>query len=173
MNGIHAFTGHRPPKLGGYGKPAKRALVNFAIEVVKSAGTKKAIVGMALGWDQAVAEACLRLNVPFVAAVPFPGQEAYWPKESQDHYRWLLSQANETHVVSPLVAGNSNRASAFMMVRNKWMVERCSEVHALWDGSRGGTGNCVLDANISHVRVINHWDAWERFQQRVFEDAVK
>jgi uncharacterized phage-like protein YoqJ len=30
-----------------------------------------------------------------------------------------------------------------MQIRNEWMVDRCDKLIAVWDGSKGGTGNCV------------------------------
>jgi uncharacterized phage-like protein YoqJ len=30
-----------------------------------------------------------------------------------------------------------------MQVRNEWMVDHCNDLLAVWDGSDGGTGNCV------------------------------
>jgi hypothetical protein len=56
--------------------------------------------GMALGWDLAVAKACTILGVPFLAAVPFAGQENIWPRESKELYHELLAQASEVVIVS-------------------------------------------------------------------------
>jgi hypothetical protein len=33
-----------------------------------------------------------------------------------------------------------------MHVRNRWIVKNCHSLLAVWDGSRGGTGNCVNTA---------------------------
>jgi uncharacterized phage-like protein YoqJ len=30
-----------------------------------------------------------------------------------------------------------------MQIRNEWMVDRADQVIAIWDGTSGGTANCV------------------------------
>lgn len=54
---ILAVTGHRPNKLGGYSKQAYRKLVKIAEVNLKKLNPDKVISGMALGWDQALAQA--------------------------------------------------------------------------------------------------------------------
>lgn len=100
--------------------------------------TQHVLTGMALGVDQWVAEACVELGIPFTAAVPFHNQDDAWPREAQVHYRELLSRAAEVHVVcpGPYAAWKRHR-------RNEWMVDRCGLLVAVWDGSTGGTKNCV------------------------------
>ena len=118
-----AVTGHRPPKLGGYDEKIMHNLFLFACDVLKDVPKLELVItGMALGWDQAVAEAAMQLDIPFLAAVPFEGQESRWLEESREHYDHLLRHAIEVKVVSP------GGYSAFSMhVRNEWMVDRaCS-----------------------------------------------
>ena len=77
-----AVTGHRHDKLGGYSPTAFRTLQVLAEqELIKLAPTT-VLTGMALGWDQAVAAACVKLGLPFVACVPFAGQDRIWPAQS-------------------------------------------------------------------------------------------
>jgi uncharacterized phage-like protein YoqJ len=115
----------------------------------------KMILGFALGWDTALAHACVRLNIPFIAAIPFVGQEKPWHKEAQETYHLLLSKAIEVVIVSPGVyhPGKLSR-------RNEWMVDRSTAVLALWDGSKGGTANCVKYAEKVSVPVFNVWPGW-------------
>ena len=116
------------------------------------------ISGMAIGWDVAVAEACVLCGVPFVAAVPFEGQELRWPEASQARYLYLLRRAEHIHVVS--LNGYSNAA---FHARNRWMVDQCEAVVALWDGSpTGGTANCVAYANSVGKATINLWNIFVR-----------
>jgi uncharacterized phage-like protein YoqJ len=44
--------------------------------------------------------------------------------------------------------------------RNIWMVDRSTAVLALWDGSKGGTANCVKYAEKVSVPVFNVWPGW-------------
>jgi hypothetical protein len=152
---IVAATGHRPDKLGGYGiGPAthRLQLARAWLEVVRPT---RVISGMALGWDQAWAQAAVDLGIPFVAAVPFAGQEQAWPPLSQDAFARLLRAAAEVVIVSP-----GGFSGAAMQVRNEWMVDRCDLVAALWDGSPGGTANCVRYAERVGRPIVNLWPGW-------------
>ncbi len=137
---IVAGTGHRPDKLGGYDhyNPIRswiREEIKVAFEFLKPT---RVISGMALGFDQDLATVCIEMAIPFTAAIPFVGQEDAWPAHSRKYFDWLLERADEAVIVSP------GEYSAFkMQVRNEWMVNRCDWLVACWDGSNGGTGNCV------------------------------
>ena len=41
-----------------------------------------------------------------------------------------------------------------MQVRNIWMVERSDIVIAVWDGTEGGTANCVKSAEKAKKQII-------------------
>lgn len=158
----YAVTGHRPPKLGGYSPRAHQRLRAFATTVLQDVALKvpqfTVITGMALGWDQAVAQACVDIGIPFIAAVPFTEQASRWPAESQDRYEILLNQAHSIHVVAPTYS------AVAMQQRNQWMVDHSDKLWALWDGSDGGTGNCVTYArSISHP-MHNLWSRWVNYQ---------
>ena len=152
---ILAATGHRPEKLGGYDEATYLELRGFALGYIQQRRPVKVISGMALGWDTAWAAAAVYAGVPFIAAVPFAGQESRWPGPSQARYHALLAKASEVVIVCP--GGYSAQA---MQRRNEWMVDRCDEVIALWDGSAGGTGNCVRYARKVGRPVVNLWNEW-------------
>lgn len=156
---IVAATGHRPEKLGGYDNKTRLALGGLATEWLATHAPSKVIVGMALGWDQAVAEAALSLGIPFIAAVPFEGQEKRWPEEAQARYTRLL---NAAEIISVIVPGPvyGRQVNGAMQARNEWMVDRADQMLALWDGSWGGTFNCLEYARKRGVPITN---LWERF----------
>lgn len=136
-----AVTGHRPDKLWGYDMAdARYARVAGALaDAMRACGADTLITGMALGFDQLAAEVAEGLDgVRCVAAVPFAGQEARWPWASRRRWSRLLDAADEVHVVS-----DGGYAPHKMQVRNEWMVDHADVVAALWDGTRGGTANCV------------------------------
>lgn len=134
-----AFTGHRPDKLGGYKScPTHVRLQSLIALAIQETRATQVISGMALGVDQWAAREAVKLGVPFVAAIPFVGQEKVWPEQSQAEYKTLLDLASEIVVVSP---GEYSRKK--MQVRNEWMVDRCDVLVAVFDGSKGGTANCV------------------------------
>ena len=149
-------TGHRPDKLGGYGMAAGVKLVNLAVDWLEENKPTKVISGMALGWDYALAAAAFDLDIPFIAAVPFKGQEKMWPKLSQDNYNVLLRAADEVIYVC-----EEGYAPWKMQVRNQWMVDNCDTVLALWDGKAGGTGNCIAYAKKVGKPIINLWDRYK------------
>lgn len=149
-----AATGHRPHKLGGHTNQVRLALGGLATEYLARTRPAKVISGMALGWDQAVAGACIALGIPLIAAVPFEGQECRWPQEAQERYRWILGEAERVVVVC---SGPGGRA---MQIRNEWMVDNTDRIVALWDGSWGGTFNCIQYAEKRGVPVENLWLRW-------------
>ena len=152
---IIAVTGHRPNKLGGYLDHAKDKLRHVAKEMLCSHNPSLVLTGMALGLDQAVAEACCELWIPFVACVPFEGQESAWPQGSQRRYRGLLAAAKQVVIVSP-----GGYSADKMQVRNEYMVDNCQYLVALWDGTSGGTGNCVEYAEKVGKPWVNLYDYW-------------
>ena len=134
---IVAVTGHR--KLGGYGPSLLQNRVRAEIlDALVRLQATSAISGMALGVDQWAAEDCVFHGIPFTAAIPFDGQELAWPLEAQVHYHEILARAAVRHIVCP-----GNYAPWKMQRRNEYMVDNCDALFAVWDGSPGGTENCV------------------------------
>lgn len=155
-----AVTGHRPPKLGGFGPATKARLTGFAYHCLQAYDPDLVYTGMALGWDQAVAVACHQLDIPFVACVPFAGQEAMWQMADQKEYRRLLTKAEKIHIVS-----KGGYHSKKMMDRNRWMVDNTEELLALWDGEpNGGTWQCVQYAERQNKPVHALWQKYTKFQ---------
>lgn len=137
---IVAFTGHRPDKLGGYDLP-NPTYIKVCQEIeknLKALKPDKVVSGMALGVDQWAANVAYKLGIPFIAAVPFKEQESRWPLKSQRIYAKLIGLASEVIIVSP-----GSYSVEKMHIRNRWMVDNCIKLIAVWDGSTGGTGNCV------------------------------
>ena len=149
---IVSGTGHRPDKLGGYAPAAQERVVRTAVRSLELIRPEKVITGMALGWDQALAEAARRLGIPYIAAVPFPGQDCKWPEVSRAEFARLLEAAAEVVTVC-----EGPYAPVKMQLRNEWMVDHCDLVLALWNGSSGGTGNCVSYAHSVRRPVKNAW----------------
>lgn len=153
---ILAVTGHRPDKLGGYSKQVDERLRDLAYDYLHMDNYEQVLTGMALGWDTAVAEACARSGVPFVAVLPFKGQELRWAETHQQRYRALLQKAKRVHYPSP----GGGYAPWKFQARNIWMVNHCDKLCALWDGSSGGTANCVKYAASIGRATDNLWDQW-------------
>jgi len=152
---IIAATGHRPDKLGGYSAGVVARLTRLARTELDRYEPNSVIVGMAQGWDQAVAAACVQADIPFSAYVPFPGQELQWPTEAQRVYYHLLRKAEHIKVCSAAPYSVEK-----MQYRNECMVDDCTMVMALWNGTPGGTRNCVKYAYSKGVKLINCWPEW-------------
>jgi len=152
---IVAFTGHRPAKLPnkatGYKLPNPTYLhvCQQIDKTLRELKPDKVISGMALGVDSWAANIAHKLGIPFIAAVPFEGQEKAWPQASQNTYHALLKLASEIVIVCP-----GGYAASKMQTRNVWMTDRCDKLIAIWDGTPGGTGNCVEYAKSIGKEII-------------------
>jgi uncharacterized phage-like protein YoqJ len=146
-----AFTGHRPDKIGGYDlpNPTYMHVCQEIDRVLRELKPDKVISGMALGVDQWAANVALKLNIPFIAAVPFLGQEGKWPNKSQQLYKKMLEKAAEIVIVS-----EGGYAASKLQIRNEWMVDRCDVLVAVFDGTSGGTANCVTYAKGKGKEIV-------------------
>lgn len=99
------------------------------------------------------------VGVPFTAAVPFEGQERFWPEDSQRRYKGLLDRAEEV----VFVCGKQGPFKKSFLDRNKWMVDRADRIAALWNGSWGGTGHCVEYADSKGVPIDQLWSRFGRY----------
>jgi hypothetical protein len=149
---ILAGTGHRPDKLGGYDPYTSKKVLALAVRVVQRFRPEAVITGMAQGWDMALAQAAINCSVPFRAYIPFIGQEQVWPSATRLYYKALLDKAETIEICS---TGGYTKAS--MQLRNQRMVDDCDVVAALWNGSAGGTANCVAYAIFHGTPYINFW----------------
>lgn len=140
---IIAVTGHRPDKLGGYDiSPTGLWVREETLDILRRAQTKHPeliiYTGMALGFDTIVAESCLTLDIPFVACIPFAGQESRWRVPQQQIYLDLLRSAAEVRYVC-----GPGYAAWKMQRRNEFMVNAAQYIITCWNGSAGGTKNCI------------------------------
>ena len=165
-------TGHRPNKLYGYNYKDPRyqalyyILVNRILKAINEDQDHEVlcISGMALGADMIFAFAAIHLkskgyNVHLLAAIPFKGQESRWPRESINMYNDILDNADEiVYVCKP------GYVPYKMQKRNEYMVDLLCGINdkliAIWDGSSGGTANCVnyaksMNINIEYINPNN------------------
>ena len=149
---IIAGTGHRPSKIGGFSipNPTYNYICKETEKILLQEKPDKVITGMALGFDTILANTCIKIGIPFIAAIPFKGQENYWPTEARDLYYKLLSKAEAIEVVCP-----GGFASWKMQVRNQWLVNRCDLLVACFNNDTyGGTYNCIKYAKEHNKKII-------------------
>ena len=104
----------------------------------------------------ALAQAAYGRKIPFWAYIPFEGQDLVWPSATRLYYRALLERAALVKVCSP--GGYSPKA---MQVRNECMVKDCDLLIALWNGSAGGTANCLQYATFTNTPYVNVWSNYQ------------
>ncbi len=152
-------------KLNPYSDQNANLLKQFAIlsiaELVSTGGVERILVGMAQGWDIAVAEAAIELEIPFTAAIPCAGQSRLWPKLAQLKYESLIAKADAVKMVNV-----GEYSAAKMEARNQYMIDHSTHLLALWNRSSGGTANTVNYANLRMREIINVWDKWKLFGQK-------
>lgn len=159
---IIAGTGHRPDKLGGYSEDNFNNLVKIGENWLKGLKATKVISGMALGWDQALAQAAINLKIPLIAAIPFTNQDKVWGDKSQEIYKDLLSKAIE--IVN--VSGFDDYKVEYMQKRNQWMVDNCEILLAMFDGTNGGTANCVKYAEQKNKKIVNIYSDFNNLKNK-------
>lgn len=149
-----AFTGHRPNKLGNdYDlvspkvKLIETQIYNTVTEIAKE-DEYEFIVGGALGIDTLVAKLAIKFYIPFTVAVPCRDQDRMWPQKSRDRYKDILLKAKEIYYISEEYNNHC------MQDRNKWMVDNSDILIAVWNGTKGGTANCINYAQKIGKRVI-------------------
>lgn len=152
---IIAATGHRPNKLGGFNKATDARLFRLAQWFFKGMRPDYVISGMAMGWDMAFAEAAIAARIPVVAALPFPEQAVRWPQSAIDRHNEILRRAVHVELVRPAYSPSA------LQKRNEWMVDQSDRIVALWDGSGGGTGNCIRYA-LGKAPIDNLWPVWQQ-----------
>lgn len=138
---ILGITGHRPDKLGGYSESVFLQYVQRAKDELIFYNPTRVITGMALGWDQAVAQACIELDIPFDAYLPCSQQDKKWGAYSKQKYKALLAKAASIKVITPDPIPMS--ISSAMFARNQAIVKDSDRLLALFNGEPGGTKNTV------------------------------
>ena len=149
-------TGHRPNKLGGYSSEIFEKIKQLAINSLENMKPEAVISGMAQGWDQALAVASLDLEIPLIAAIPFSGQHLRWTPETQEIYLRIVDRCHSVVIIS-----EGTYRPSMMQIRNEWMVDHSDLVLALWDGSTGGTGNCIRYAKQKSIPIKNLWNTFK------------
>jgi uncharacterized phage-like protein YoqJ len=150
---ILAVTGHRPNKLGNeyslHG-PYTDRIKSRLFEILDEYKPDSIISGMALGVDQIWAICGIRKNIQVTAAIPFKKQESRWPPKSQSLYFKIL----DSNLVTPVIVSTGEYTRQKMQIRNQWMVDECDKLVAVWDGTKGGTANCVKYAQSVNKEII-------------------
>lgn len=149
-------TGHRPDKLYGYKLSDSKyiKLKERFKELLIQNNCTEAITGMALGTDMIFAIAVLELkkqgcDIKLHCAIPCRNHSYKWTKDYQDLYNYILNKANIVKLIT-----DEDYKPWLMQKRNEYMVDLADKVIAVWDGSKGGTYNCVKYAEKKGKEII-------------------
>lgn len=153
---IIAITGHRPDKLGrDYALKSpliQRIKIKIIEELHKHSNEPdlRLMTGMALGIDTLFALIALQKGLPFIAAIPCLNQHKVWLKSSQDLYNKILS----SHLCIVKMVSTKPYYNGCMQERNEWMVDHCDLLIGVWNGSAGGTLNCIQYARTQRKEIV-------------------
>ena len=151
---IVSFSGHRWNGCGGFCYPNKTTdyIGTETEKLLLLLNPDKCITGMAQGYDLIAAEVCIKLNIPFIAAMPFIGQESLWPAESQEFYKSVLAMAEKVEIIS-----KGGYSAKKMQIRNCWMSDNSNEAIVCYNGSSGGTANFIAYHTLQGkpIHIIN------------------
>jgi len=147
---ILGTSGHRALGEASFPKLAYNAIYEKTKSIIQELSPSRMITGMAVGWDTLVADLCVEMNIPFICALPFTGQEAYWSVYDKNHYNDLLAKAEKIEIIN-----RSGWANWKYQTRNVWIVDHSDKMLFCYDGGNSsGTKNCYDYAIKSSKEII-------------------
>jgi uncharacterized phage-like protein YoqJ len=160
---IACVTGHRPEKVGGYDENnitayyCKRELYKEVETLIKK-GYNYFISGMALAVDTWFAETVLALkhkypHIKLEAAIPCTDHTKKWSWNENIvlRYKDIVRRCDKVTIVTQETYEKNPKV---MDIRNEYMVDKAELVLAVYDGSKGGTGNCVRYAKACEREIV-------------------
>ncbi len=138
-----SFTGHRPEKLKNI--PAITGMYERLLTKWSEKYELTIVVGGARGIDTIVGLVAAKMGLPVTLALPFIGCN---PTDNNE----LMKYSNVTvvHVSEKPYTDNSQYQK-----RNTWMVDHSDMLIAYWNGTPGGTANCVRYAQRVGKKIKN------------------
>lgn len=130
-------------------------MIDLAREGIKFLKPNIISIGMAQGWDTAVALASLELGIPFNAIMPFPKEimTKYWSTEDTRILNFLLTKAFTIHYIEKVY-----KKSAYL-IRDEFIVDHSNHMMILWDGRKTGGTKYTMDYAIEKsIPIQNMYD---------------
>jgi len=139
--GTIAVTGQRPKSLGLKSFDPKHPVWLDAYDYVQRNiyyyGASRLISGGALGFDMIAAKAAVDSGIELELALPFEGYNK-WGAKDRARIAWLTMRSHTVNYIC-----DPGYAVWKYQTRNEYMVDNADYVLALWNGSPGGTKNCL------------------------------
>ncbi len=141
-----AFTGHRHLKYN--------QVVSYMNKLHQDYPDAIWITGGAVGLDSLAASFAMAHNIKLWLILPFPHgvMSKFWTQAQRDVLERSIKYCDKFSVLSPVYD------KSIYLRRNERMVDLSDIVAAFWDGSPGGTGNCVRYAQSVSKRMIRFSD---------------
>lgn len=152
---ILAGTGHRPPRLGGYGDATRDKLGILASNVISRLAPVYGYCGGALGWDTAWGMALMGAGIPYCMALPSPDMGKSWPARDKGILAILIENADKVKYLS------DRYSIGAYTKRDRYMVSQAEGVVAILDPTMtdSGTYRACQHAKSLNLPVLNLWDA--------------
>ena len=158
-----AFIGHKPQNLPfGFNEAdeqcvfLKEELERKIIDLIINRHVTRFITGMALGVDMYAAEIVLKLkklypSISLECAIPCEAQPEKWTEGFRNRYFYIAASCDKETMLQKQYTPDC------MEKRDKYMVDSCDILLAVWNGEKSGTGNAVEYAQKTgkEVLVIN------------------
>jgi len=141
-----AFTGHR--------HLSSSQVVSYLNKLHQDYLDAIWITGGAVGLDTEAALYAMRHAIPLWLILPFPPlvMSKFWKDHHKTALRDTWAYAEKTSVLAPVYD------VSIYQRRNERMVDLSDMVAAFWDGSSGGTGNCVRYAQKVGKKMVRFSD---------------
>lgn len=144
-----ALTGHRPEKI----EDSMDVKIFFRREFERLQ-PERVIQGCASGCDLWGGAVAINMGFDVTSAKPWAG---FRPRAADRAlYEWVLNNSKEVVDVTEYI---KYPGPWVYQKRNEWMVDHATMVLAVWDGTSGGTSNCVCYAKTNHVPVLRYHPA--------------
>jgi len=156
---VCSFTGYRTKKLneslmrGSLTLEDLTDILEYEMKQMLDRGFETFQCGMASGADLLFAKTALRLKkeyppVRFIAVIPCLEHDKGWNHADRTACREAAEQADEVIMVS-----NTRYYDGCMAKRNRYLVDNCDELLAIYDGRPGGTMQTINFAKERGIRV--------------------
>lgn len=157
---VCACTGHRLQNLPFRFNEMDERCINLkerlyvCVENIIKKGVTRFVSGMAIGVDLFFAEIVIELrdekypDIKLEAAIPCETQAIRWSEDLRDRYYKILAQCD----VETMLQKEYTRDC--MQKRNRYLVDSCDYLIAVWDGTASGTGSTVRYAQENNKSII-------------------
>ena len=149
---IAASIGVDPSRMGNFGGDISTRLIGLAMRALREHDVSMALTSLQPGWNQAFATACIMLDIPYIAALPYDVSTENMTEDERDVFRAQLRQARSVipiHVQCAMCPDEQLQC---------WLIDTADIVIALWNGEPGCTADCVSMSHLKGKAVFNVWD---------------